>query len=98
MLWGWRMFMKALAVGLLAVGFLSMGKAQTELPKDIDPQSLSRLPNVHRDDLDADGKRIYDKLAGGEGKTVTPTGPAAISLTSPKVAEAIEMLNQHLRF
>jgi 4-carboxymuconolactone decarboxylase len=37
-------------------------------------------------------------LAGGEGKTVTPTGPAAISLYSPKVAEAIQMLNQYLRF
>ena len=74
------------------------GSAQAPLPKDIDPQSLSRLPVVQRDSLDADGKRIYDMLAGGEGKTVTPTGPAAISLQSPKVAEAIQMLNQYLRF
>ncbi len=44
--------------------------AQAPLPKDIDPQSLSRLPNVQRDSLDDDGKRIYDMLAGGEGKTV----------------------------
>ena len=73
--------------------------AQTgTLPEDMDPQSFSRLPNVQRDNLDADGKRIYEKLAGGEGKTVTPTGPAAISLQSPKVAEAIQMLNQYLRF
>src|ERR1700733_1456383 len=68
------------------------------LPKDIDPQSVSRLPIVKRDDLDEDGKRIYDELAGGPGKTVTPTGPAAISLYSPKAAEAIQMLNQYLRF
>jgi 4-carboxymuconolactone decarboxylase len=68
------------------------------LPADIDPQSLSRLPVIKRDDLDADGKRIYDMLAGGPDKTVTPTGPAAISLYSPKVAEAIQMLNQYLRF
>jgi len=93
--------MKTLAVGLLAVGFLTTGKAQTPaaLPKDIDPQSYSRLPNVQRDDLKSDDdKRIYDMLAGGEGKTVTPTGPAAISLHSPKAAEAIQMLNQYLRF
>ena len=88
---------------VLAFGFLAIGDAQSEnstasLPKDIDPQSFSRLPTVQRDDLDADGKRIYDMLAGGEGKTVTPTGPAAISLQSPKVAEAIQMLNQYLRF
>jgi 4-carboxymuconolactone decarboxylase len=68
------------------------------LPKDIDPQSLSRLPIVKREDLDEDGKRIYDMLAGGPGKTVGATGPAAISLYSPKVAESIQMLNQYLRF
>ncbi|MGP0072430.1 MAG: carboxymuconolactone decarboxylase family protein [Bryobacteraceae bacterium] len=85
--------MRVLAVGLLAIALLAQ-----ELPKDIDPQSLSRLPVVKRDGLDQDGKRIYDLLAGGEGKTLTPTGPAAISLQSPKVAEAIQMLNQYLRF
>ena len=68
------------------------------LPKDIDPQSYSRLPVMKRDNLDEDGKRIYDHLAGGPGKTVTPTGPAAISLYSPQVAESIQMLNQYLRF
>jgi 4-carboxymuconolactone decarboxylase len=72
--------------------------AATVLPKDVDPQSFSRLPMVKRDDLDGDGKRIYDMLAGGEGKTVGATGPAAISLYSPKVAESIQMLNQYLRF
>ena len=52
-----------------------------------------------RDDMkDEDSKRIYDELAGGPGKTVTPTGPAAISLYSPKAAEAIQRLNQYLRF
>ncbi len=53
---------------------------------------------VKRDDLDPDGQRIYDLLAGGPGKTAIPTGPVAISLYSPKVAEAIQMLNQYLRF
>jgi 4-carboxymuconolactone decarboxylase len=72
--------------------------ASTVLPKDIDPQSYSRLPVVKREDLDADGQRIYDLLAGGTGKTASPTGPVAISLYSPKVAEAIQMLNQYLRF
>ena len=72
--------------------------ATSVLPKDIDRQSLSRLPILKRDDMDEDGKRIYDMLAGGPGKTVTPTGPVAISLYSPKVAEAIQMLNQYLRF
>jgi 4-carboxymuconolactone decarboxylase len=74
--------------------------AQTgSLPRDVDPQSFSRLPVLTRDDMkDEDSKRIYDMLAGGEGKTVGATGPAAISLYSPKVAESIQMLNQYLRF
>ena len=94
----------ALAAGLVPViyGQSESGAAPAAtpapLPKDIDPQSLSRLPTVKRDDLDEDGKRIYDMLAGGEGKTVGATGPAAISLYSPKVAESIQMLNQYLRF
>jgi 4-carboxymuconolactone decarboxylase len=93
----------------LAIGFVAQGAAQTgsgpapaaapaALPKDVDPKSLSRLPVVKREDLSDDDKRIYDDLAGGAGKTVTPTGPAAISLVSPKAAEAIQMLNQYLRF
>lgn len=101
----WRI---ALGIGLI-FGLAVLGRAQTGsepappasptvLPKDIDPQSLSRLPLLKRDDMDEDGKRIYDMLAGGEGKTVAPTGPVAISLYSPKVAEAIQMLNQYLRF
>jgi 4-carboxymuconolactone decarboxylase len=91
-----------LAIGSLAMGSLAIVRAQSVnegLPKDIDPHSYSRLPVVNRDDLKSDeDKRIYDMLAGGEGKTVTATGPAAISLYSPKVAEAIQMLNQYLRF
>jgi 4-carboxymuconolactone decarboxylase len=89
----------ALGLGIGVWGLGTLVVAQTgALPKDVDPQSFSRLPVVQRDSLDADGKRIYDMLAGGEGKTVTPTGPAAISLQSPKVAEAIQILNQYLRF
>jgi 4-carboxymuconolactone decarboxylase len=86
----------AFLFGLVATGGAQTGNAV--LPKDIDPQSFSRLPMVKRDDLDEDGKRIYDMLAGGPGKTVGATGPAAISLYSPKVAESIQMLNQYLRF
>jgi len=100
--------MRIVEAVLLAAGFGAMACAQSGgtpatatssmLPKDIDPQSFSRLPLIKRDDLDEDGKRIYDELAGGPGKTLTPTGPAPISLYSPKAAEAIQMLNQYLRF
>jgi 4-carboxymuconolactone decarboxylase len=97
-----RLWSLALALGLATVAFGQTGSAAAAdtrvLPKDIDPQSYSRLPAVKRADLDEDGKRIYDDLAGGAGKTLIPTGPAAISMYSPKAAEAIQMLNQYLRF
>jgi len=92
--------MRAVVSVLMVTSFAAVLGAQTAaLPKDIDPQSFSRLPPLTRDDMkDEDAKRIYDVLAGGPGKTVGATGPAAISLYSPKVAESIQMLNQYLRF
>ena len=85
-----------LLVGVAAVACAQSG-ASAPLPSDIDSQSYSRLPPVKRADLDPDGQRIYDMLAA-PNKTVAPTGPAAISMYSPKVAESIQMLNQYLRF
>jgi hypothetical protein len=52
---------------------------------------------VQRDALDAEGKRIYDVLAGGAGKTLDATGPGQVTMISPKVAEPVQMLNQYLR-
>ena len=67
------------------------------LPDDIDPESLSRLPMIHKHDLDADGQRIFEFIMGTE--TATPNlGPAAVSLYNPKVAEAMQMLNQEVRY
>jgi len=87
------------SISWLLVIAAALGAQTATLPKDIDPQSFSRLPLLTRDDMkDEDSKRIYDMLAGGPGKTVGATGPAAISLYSPKVAESIQMLNQYLRF
>jgi 4-carboxymuconolactone decarboxylase len=91
--------MRVVVSVLMVTSFAAVLGAQTAvLPADIDPQSFSRLPLIKRADLDPDGQRIYDMLAGGPGKTVGATGPAAISLYSPKVAESIQMLNQYLRF
>src|SRR5688572_32529591 len=68
---------------------------QSARPADIHPESLSRLPPVQRADLNDDGKRIYDAIAGGRG--MPRTGPAAVSMHSPHAAEAIQALNQYLR-
>jgi 4-carboxymuconolactone decarboxylase len=66
-------------------------------PADINKDSLNRLPVVKRDQMDDKGKQVYDHVAGGAGKTASPTGPASIELYSPGAAEPLRMLNDYLR-
>jgi 4-carboxymuconolactone decarboxylase len=81
---------------LAATVVVTVGHAQSQLPADIHPESLSRLPPVQRESLDAEGKRIWDALAG-TGKSIGATGPSAVTMHSPKPAELIYALNQVLR-
>ena len=76
-------------------GLAQSGSDRT-LPADINPESFSRLPALTRDQLDADGKAAYDLVVGDGPRPLT--GPAAVSMYSPKVAEAFHHLNQYLRF
>ena len=70
--------------------------ANRSLPADINAESLSRLPALTPDQLDADGKAAYNLVVGDGPRPLT--GPAAVSMHSPKVAEAFHHLNQYLRF
>ena len=88
-----RMRVLILAAMMVCTDGLS---AQTKLPADIHPESLSRVPPVQRADLDAEGQRIWDLIAGAS-KQIPRTGPAAVTMHSPKAAEPIQALNQALR-
>jgi alkylhydroperoxidase family enzyme len=68
----------------------------TPLPPDVNPVTLTRLPQLTRADLDDEGKAIYDKIVG-DGPVPT-TGPVSMSLYSPKVALAFNDLNGFLRY
>ena len=70
--------------------------AATPLPPDVNPVTLTRLPQLTRADLDDEGKAIYDKIVG-DGPVPT-TGPVSMSLYSPKVALAFNDLNGFLRY
>jgi 4-carboxymuconolactone decarboxylase len=84
------------ALGLMAVVASVTGLgAQSTLPPDIHPESLSRLPPLSRDSLDAEGQRVWDMIAGGRG--MPKTGPAPVSMYSPGAAAPIQALNQYLR-
>lgn len=67
------------------------------LTTDIDPQSLSFVPPVRRSDLNAEGQAIYDKGAGAN-RAAPMLGPGGVSLHMPKVAQAMDILNQYLRY
>ena len=88
--------MRIKALGLIAiVASIAVLGAQSKLPSDIHPESLSRLPPVQRDSLDAEGQRVWDAIAGGRG--MPKTGPAPVSMYSPGAAAPIQALNQYLR-
>ncbi|PWU07149.1 MAG: hypothetical protein C5B51_10655 [Terriglobia bacterium] len=87
---------------LYTIAFAATLAAQTEkLPGDIDPQSFSRLPLAHREQLSGEALRVYDAVAGkdanGKERATPPLGPVATSIYSPGVAEPMNKLNQYLR-
>jgi 4-carboxymuconolactone decarboxylase len=88
------MRIQTLAVLIIALSVCM--NAQSPLPPDIHPESLSRVPPVLRGDLDDEGKRIWDALAG-TAPSIPQTGPSAVTMHSPKAAEPIAALNQYLR-
>jgi 4-carboxymuconolactone decarboxylase len=69
--------------------------AERALPADVNPESLSRLPALTRDQLDAEGQVVWDYVVGDGPRPLT--GPAAVSMHSPGVAESFQRLNQYLR-
>jgi alkylhydroperoxidase family enzyme len=81
---------------LLTAGVLAQQKAGATLPTDVNPVSLSRLPPLTRADLDEEGKAVYDRIVG-TGPAPT-TGPVALSLYSPKIAQVFSDLNGYLRY
>jgi len=67
-------------------------EAQTPLPPDINPVTLSRLPPVTKSDLDAEGQRLLEARTN-----VTPgPGPGHVTIYSPKLAEGMGPLGRYL--
>ena len=70
----------------------------TTLPKDIHPESRSRLPLPKREALDEPGKRVYDSVLDPRRPTLAGfQGPAGIWLHSPRVGEPFREMNRILR-
>jgi 4-carboxymuconolactone decarboxylase len=70
-----------------------------EKPHDIDPESGFRLPLPKRENLDAEGQAIYDRLINPKGGTIRGLrGPAGIRLYSSHNSHISEPINRYLRF
>ena len=69
------------------------------LPKDVHPESLSRLPLRRREEMDEQGQRFYDAVVGPQSRTLVGLrGPSGIWLHSPALGERMRPVNQYLRF
>ena len=73
--------MRTLLLLICAGGMLA---AQT-LPRDVDRESLSRLPLLKRGQMDAESRRVLDYIAAKD-RDSPPMGPGATSIYSPGVA------------
>lgn len=102
-------------LGLMIFGFLMLSPAYaqaqwdnlvlpdpipvSEMPADIDPVSLARLPQVQREELDATGRAAFDTyVSPGTGYETGLRGPVGMWMHSPVLAEAIFDVRQRVRY
>jgi 4-carboxymuconolactone decarboxylase len=65
----------------------------------IDPESRCRVPLPRREDLDAEGQKIFDYFTSGtKGILRGLHGPAGLLLHDPKLAEVYQPLLRYVRF
>lgn len=87
--------------GLAAEAGFTMPGTMTEsdIPDDIYEDSLARLPEVQRADLDEAGKRAFDTyVSPGTGYETGLRGPIGMWMHSPELAEATFDLRQRVRY
>jgi 4-carboxymuconolactone decarboxylase len=84
----------SIRLSMLLVAMLpAVAAAQTPLPADVNPVTLSRLPPVTKNDLDAEGQKALD------ARTNPPNpgpGPGHVTIYSPKVAEGYGVIGRAL--
>jgi 4-carboxymuconolactone decarboxylase len=75
----------------------SVGLCMSQTTSRIHPDSLSRITPVYRDDVAPEHKHIYDRVLGAD-RTTPMYGPGGVSIHMPRVADAMDILNQYLRY
>lgn len=82
------------------VEYRSQGiQTPAKIPQDIQMDSLARLPQILREDLDDSGARAFDTyVSPGTGYETGLRGPVGMWMHSPVLAEAIFDLRQRVRY
>jgi len=70
-------------------GAAPLQEAAQALPPDVNAESRNRLPQVRREDLDADGQKIFDAIGA--------TGPTGVRMHNPAFASHMNQANNYLR-
>ena len=66
------------------------------LPSDVHEDSYYRFPLLTRQELDARGREIFDRVVGADRAT-TPRGPVGMTFLSPELVEPVQAINTALR-
>lgn len=74
-------------------------QTQDKIPDDIYIDSLARLPQVQREDLDAEGRAAFDTyVSPGTGYETGLRGPVGMWMHSPALAQAVFDVRQRVRY
>ena len=70
-----------------------------DIPPDIHEDSWARLPTIQREDLDAEGQRVFDIIVNPDSRYSTGLrGPIGMWMYSPPMAEHLFPASSYLRF
>lgn len=87
--------LNAAEAGFTMPGILSAA----DFPDDIHMDSLARLPQVQRGNLDATGKAAFDTyVSPGTGYETGLRGPIGVWMNSPELAQAMFDVRQRVRY
>ena len=76
-------------LAFLLVVLPAVASAQSSLPPDINPVTLSRMPPINRAELDAEGQKALDARAT---QPMPAPGPGSVTVWSPRATEGLGVI------
>ena len=80
-------------LAFLLVALPAVASAQSSLPADINPVTLSRMPPINRAELDAEGQKALDARAT---PPMPAPGPGSVTVWSPRATEGLGVIGRAL--